>query len=130
MLKKIVNFIKENKKKVILILLILVLLIISISTYNFFRIKKDIYIEVASNNINYIYGPNNSTLVKMKVGEKLKINILTDTKKSLIKCQSNNENIVKFNEKNTIKALNKGETFITCRFNNNISNSINIKVGD
>lgn len=130
-LNNIKEILKENKKKVIIIFLVLIVAIISFGIYNFFKKNNSVYIEVASNQLNYIYGPNNTTFVSMKVGDSLKIKIIAEKgKKMLVKCQSNNENILKFKNNDIVEALNVGDTSISCKLNKNISNTIDIKVGD
>lgn len=122
---------KENKNKIIIIFLIIIIALILFLIYNFFNRNNSIYIEVASNQLSYIYGPDNSTFVKMKAGDSLQIKIITEKgKKKLVKCKSNNERVLKFKNNETVEALDDGEVSIYCMLNKNISNIIDVKVGD
>lgn len=127
----IIEVLKSNKIKIGILLLLVIIGIILVKLHNFYKDNNDIYIEVASENINYVYGPNNSTSVKMKVGNMLKVKIMTkDNKKNFVKCMSDDENVLKFKKDSSFEALGVGETNIYCKLNKNVSNKISVKVGN
>lgn len=127
----IIEVLKSNKIKIGILLLLVIIGIILVKLHNFYKDNNDIYIEVASENINYVYGPNNSTSVKMNVGNMLKVKIMTkDNKKNFVKCMSDDENVLKFKKDSSFEALGVGETNIYCKLNKNVSNKISVKVGN
>jgi len=118
---------KNKLTKIIIISCIIVLLILGIIIYKKLNVKEDIYIEIASKNVSYTYGPNNNTIVKVKNNDTFNINILSN-KKNKVKCYSKDENILTIN-KTSVIPKNNGTTEIYCKLGKSISNSITINVG-
>lgn len=125
-LYKVIEFVKKHKKAFIIAIIVLVLgLIIA-----FFVNNNSVSIEVASTDVNYIYGPSAETILKVKTGQEVKLKILTTgSKKGITKCYSSNKDLVKFNSSNTFTALNTGETEVYCKLVNKESNRIKVVIG-
>lgn len=132
MKEKTKKFLKENKRKVLIsfigLIIIIILIILSCIVY---KSSNDIYIEIASSHINYVYGPSGETTVKMNVGDSLQLNIITSKfKKPFVKCYSTNEEIISFKKNDVVKGIGAGNASVSCNLNNTKSNKIDIKVGD
>ncbi len=120
-----------NKGKIIGLSIIIIVVIVGILIFRFYNTNNGVSIEVGSNNVSYIYGPNNETIIKMKPNEGATIKIIaTSGKSKLVKCFSKDENIIKFIDKNNIRANALGETEIYCTLKDVKSNVIKIKVSE
>lgn len=120
---------KINFKKIICFVLILLALIFSsVFIYKIVTKKYNVYIEVASKDKSYTYGPNGSSTLNMVLGEDLDILIISDNNKK-VKCYSSDESIISFSSFNTLKAVNNGTASIYCKLKNTKSNEIEIIVG-
>lgn len=124
--ENIVNLIKRYKKVLIIILAIVAIIFV----VKFFVSNNNLSIDISSTNVNYSYSPNGQTTVKLKVNDEAKLKIITkSSKKGLVKCYSDNKDIIKFDSKDTFKAINSGEAEIYCKLLNTKSNIIKVKVG-
>ena len=120
---------KNNKKKILILAALVAITIAIIIIFNFMNKKDELYIEIASTDIGYSYGPNNQTEALTKINDEIKLNIISN-KKDKVKCYSTDENVVSINVKNIGTALSNGSTDIYCKVGNTKSNIINVKVGE
>lgn len=124
------NLKKEKNKVVVIATLIVILLLIGIISYLLLRKSDDtLSIEMVSDKVEYTYGPGGYTESKVKVGDTLKIKILSD-KELGVKCYSSNENILKFKDKTSVEVLSKGNASIYCEKGDLTSNRILVEVGE
>ena len=129
--KKFCKFLVKQQKKILFILILFILLLFIIFIVKYFNSNNGLSIEIASNNVNYIYGPNNSTLLKVGVNESVDLKVLTvKGKESKVKCYSSDNELVSFIDSNSFKTLKEGETEIHCKLVNNVSNKISLVIGE
>ena len=129
-MKSLIEKIKNNKKNLIINLILIIFC--SILLFLLLLNKKDnnVAIDIGKNNVGYIYGPNNETIVKMHINDTGTLKILAQKSKlRLVKCYSSNENVVSIDKQN-FKAVGNGDAQIYCELKKNKSNEINVKVGD
>ena len=129
-LEKILNFIKVNKKKVKISLILLIIGTLLFFVVNYFFTNNNISIEVASNDYNYIYGPNGETILKIGSNDIVDLKLLaSDSKINMAKCYSTNEDIIEFLDKDSFQAIGTGTVEIYCKILNKESNYIKVFIG-
>ena len=118
------KFIKKYK----VLLIIVLIFIMCLGGFIVFS-KNNVYIEIASDDILYTFAPNAQTIVKIKVGDKVDLNVITSSiKKHFVKCYSTNETLIEFDTNSSFKALSEGETTVYCDLFNSHSNYMNVKI--
>ena len=121
--------IKKNRKKYIIAGICLLLIIIVCLLIKFFA-NNTLTIDIASQNVGYMYGPSGETVVKAKVGDVIDLKVITESlKEGMVKCEVTNNQVAKFEDKDTFKATHSGETEIYCELFNTKSNVIKVVIG-
>lgn len=130
LLEKVKKIVKEKKKLIIILSVILIVGIVSVLIYNYFNSNNGISIEVASTNVNYIYGPSGETTIKLKENDKVDLKIIVESSKTgRVKCFTTNDKVAQFIDDNTLKAISHGSVGVYCELFNNKSNYINVIIG-
>ena len=128
-MNKLLNKIKERKKIIILIFTIVFCFILLLIIINFLNKNNTVSIEIVSDNVSYSYGPNGTTIVNVNRGETVNLAFVVDpTKSMLVKCFSNNENLIYFQNKDSFVAINSGKTEVYCKLLNEKSNIVNVNI--
>lgn len=120
---------KEKTKKIIIVVsIILVIAAIGVIIYKTLTKKQEIYIDIASTDVSYIYGPSGMSATTLSVNDNLKLKIISENDKK-VKCYSSDENVIKFDSQNIARALSNGSAKIYCKIKNSKSNVIDVIVG-